>query len=104
MAPIGTRPRLSSAHLRRGDTYAQLAAGFGIGIATASRYRVGLSTYWPPAPHLWPRERVAEYLLAARLKQLRERSAARTEKPASWTERLPELAARPLGGDTAVIA
>ncbi|MGW5401379.1 hypothetical protein [Streptomyces sp. NPDC003952] len=45
------------------------------------------------------RERVAEYLLAARLKQLHERSAARTEKPASWTDRLPGLAARPLGGD-----
>lgn len=26
------------AHLRRGDTYAQLAAGFGIGIATIYRY------------------------------------------------------------------
>ncbi|MFK0231071.1 hypothetical protein ACIQUL_35500 [Streptomyces sp. NPDC090303] len=52
------------------------------------------------------RERVAEYLLAARLEQLHERSAARTEKPASWTERLPGLAARPLDGDAtgAVIA
>ncbi|MFF3489186.1 hypothetical protein ACFYXC_39000 [Streptomyces sp. NPDC002701] len=52
------------------------------------------------------RERVAEYLLAARLEQLRERSAARTGKPASWTERLPALAARPLDGDAsgAVIA
>ncbi|MEU5824904.1 hypothetical protein [Streptomyces sp. NPDC047803] len=44
------------------------------------------------------RERAAEYLLAARLKQLHERSAARP-KPASWPERLPGLAARPLGGD-----
>ncbi|MCA1222180.1 hypothetical protein [Streptomyces sp. 8L] len=52
------------------------------------------------------RERVAEYLLAARLEQLRERAVARTERPASWTERLPGLAARPLDGDTsgAVIA
>ncbi|MFD3537785.1 transposase family protein [Streptomyces sp. NPDC058664] len=44
---IGTRWRrltagrqavLALAHLRCGDTYAQLAAGFGIGIATAYRY------------------------------------------------------------------
>ncbi|MGW1106139.1 hypothetical protein [Streptomyces sp. NPDC002540] len=45
------------------------------------------------------RERVGEYLLAARLEQLREQTAARTERPASWTDRLPGLAARPLGGD-----
>ncbi|MFF3275953.1 hypothetical protein ACFYWU_34190 [Streptomyces chrestomyceticus] len=45
------------------------------------------------------RERVAEYLLAARLEQRHERSAARPERPASWTERLPGLAARPLDGD-----
>ncbi|WP_331726482.1 hypothetical protein [Streptomyces uncialis] len=52
------------------------------------------------------RERVAEYLLAARLKQLHEWSAARPEKLASWTDRLPGLAARPLDGDAtgAVIA
>ncbi|WP_395100678.1 hypothetical protein [Streptomyces noursei] len=52
------------------------------------------------------RGRVAEYLLAARLEQLRERTAARPERPASWTERLPCLAARPLDGDAtgAVIA
>jgi hypothetical protein len=42
------------------------------------------------------RERVAEYLLAARMEQLHKQSAARPEKPASWTERLPDLAARPL--------
>lgn len=29
---------LALAHLRCGDTYAQLAAGFGIGIATVYRY------------------------------------------------------------------
>ncbi|MGW1328180.1 hypothetical protein ACWD64_37330 [Streptomyces antibioticus] len=45
------------------------------------------------------RERVAEHLLAARLKQLHERSAAPARRPASWTERLPGLAARPLDGD-----
>ncbi|MFG3042816.1 hypothetical protein ACGFYZ_38545 [Streptomyces sp. NPDC048330] len=45
------------------------------------------------------RERVAEYLLAARLEQLRERSAAPAGRPASWTERLPGLAARPLDAD-----
>ncbi len=45
-AETGTRWRLPAArqalpalaHLRCGDTYAQLAAGFGIGIATAFRY------------------------------------------------------------------
>ncbi|WP_331726617.1 hypothetical protein OG592_44195 (plasmid) [Streptomyces avidinii] len=54
------------------------------------------------------RERTAQYLLATRLKQLREQAAARTETaaPAPWTDRLPGLAARPLdGGATgAVIA
>ncbi|WP_331720689.1 hypothetical protein OG543_30265 (plasmid) [Streptomyces sp. NBC_01178] len=49
------------------------------------------------------RERVAECLLAARLKQLREQQAARTEQAAAapWTDRLPELAARALDGDAA---
>ncbi|WP_331761220.1 hypothetical protein [Streptomyces anulatus] len=44
------------------------------------------------------RERTAEYLLATRLKQLREQTAARTEQAPAvpWTDRLPELAARPL--------
>ncbi len=54
------------------------------------------------------RERVAECLLAARLEQLREQRAARTEQAAAapWTDRLPELAARALDGDAtgAVIA
>ncbi|MGC4986616.1 hypothetical protein ACLQ18_39505 [Streptomyces sp. DT193] len=54
------------------------------------------------------RERAAEYLLATRLQQLREQAAARTEQAAAapWTDRLPELAARPLDGDAtgAVIA
>ncbi|MBZ6093390.1 hypothetical protein KVH02_34565 [Streptomyces olivaceus] len=46
-----------------------------------------------------------EYLSAARLEQLRERTAARTERSALWTQRLPGLAARPLDGDAgAVIA
>ncbi|MFD4539036.1 hypothetical protein [Streptomyces bauhiniae] len=45
------------------------------------------------------RERVAEHLLAARLKQLHERFVARPVKPASRTDRLPGLAARPLDGD-----
>lgn len=49
------------------------------------------------------RERTAEYLLATRLEQLREQTATRTQRaPATpWTDRLPELAARPLDGDTA---
>ncbi|WP_331735720.1 hypothetical protein [Streptomyces sp. NBC_00057] len=44
---------------------------------------------------------------ATRLKQLREQAAARTEQAAAapWTDWLPELAARRLGGDAgAVIA
>ncbi|CAL9676257.1 hypothetical protein SUDANB174_07712 (plasmid) [Streptomyces sp. enrichment culture] len=53
------------------------------------------------------RERVAGYLLATRLDQLREHHAAPTETAvaAPWTDRLPELAVRPLDGDAgAVIA
>jgi hypothetical protein len=34
----GRQALLALAHLRCGDTYAQLAAGFGIGIATVYRY------------------------------------------------------------------
>ncbi|MEU7206575.1 hypothetical protein [Streptomyces sp. NPDC045470] len=47
------------------------------------------------------RERVAEYLLATQLEQLREQAAARTEQAGSvpWTDRQPELAARPLDND-----
>ncbi|MDW4901362.1 MULTISPECIES: hypothetical protein [Streptomyces] len=49
------------------------------------------------------RERTAEYLLATRLKYLREQTAAGTEQAPAvpWTDRLPELAARPLHTDTA---
>lgn len=36
--PAGRQALLVLAHLRCGDTYAQLAAGFGIGIATVYRY------------------------------------------------------------------
>jgi DDE superfamily endonuclease len=36
--PAGRQALLALAHLRCGDTYTQLAAGFGIGIATAYRY------------------------------------------------------------------
>ncbi|KQZ12116.1 hypothetical protein AB0K86_19725 [Streptomyces clavifer] len=54
------------------------------------------------------RERAAEYLLATRLKQLREQATAQTEQAvaAPWTDRLPELAAGRLDADTsaAVIA
>jgi hypothetical protein len=49
------------------------------------------------------RERTAQYLLVTRLEQLREQAAVRTEaaRPAPWTDRLPEFAARRLDGDTA---
>ncbi|MGK5627977.1 hypothetical protein [Streptomyces sp. URMC 123] len=48
------------------------------------------------------RQRTAQHLLATRLEQLREQAAARTEKASAepWTDRLPELAARPLNSDT----
>ncbi|MER5617821.1 hypothetical protein [Streptomyces sp. NPDC002215] len=51
------------------------------------------------------RERAAEHLLAARLEQLRERAAARTEQAAAapWADRLPELAARPLDDATGTV-
>ncbi|MFH7340628.1 hypothetical protein [Streptomyces sp. KHY 26] len=49
------------------------------------------------------RERTAEHLLAVRLEQVREQTAARTDTAAAapWTDRLPELAARPLDGEAA---
>ncbi|MCX4554280.1 hypothetical protein [Streptomyces sp. NBC_01500] len=49
------------------------------------------------------RERAAEHLLAVRLEQLRGQAAARTGMvvPVPWTDRLSELAARPLDGDVA---
>ncbi|MGW6463976.1 hypothetical protein [Streptomyces rubiginosohelvolus] len=54
------------------------------------------------------REHAAEYLLATRLKQMREQAAARTEQAVAvpWTDRLPELAVRQLDADMsgAVIA
>ncbi|MFF3735187.1 hypothetical protein ACFYXM_34180 [Streptomyces sp. NPDC002476] len=54
------------------------------------------------------RTRTAEYLLAVRLEQLRQQAAARTAEvsAAPWTDRLPELAERPLDDDAtgAVIA
>jgi len=47
--PAGRQALLSLAHQRCGDTYAQLAAGFGIGIATVFRYvREAVDvTSWP---------------------------------------------------------
>lgn len=36
--PAGRQALLALAHLRNGDTYAQLAAGFGIGTSTVFRY------------------------------------------------------------------
>ncbi|MFE7628246.1 transposase family protein [Streptomyces sp. NPDC057509] len=40
--PVGRQALLALAHLRCGDTYAQLAAGFRIGIATVYRYIRGV--------------------------------------------------------------
>ncbi|WP_194858787.1 hypothetical protein [Streptomyces sp. SUK 48] len=47
------------------------------------------------------RDAVAEFLLAARLKQPREQAVARTRQAAAapWTDRPPELAARLLDDD-----
>ncbi|MGW2841858.1 hypothetical protein ACWCWD_29235 [Streptomyces sp. NPDC001493] len=51
------------------------------------------------------RNRVAQHLLAVRLEQLREQATAGRRSgqagAGSWTDRLPELAARALDGDTA---
>lgn len=49
------------------------------------------------------RKRAAEYLLTVRLEQPRERTANRSERGAAapWSARLTEMAARPLGGETA---
>lgn len=48
--PVARQALLALAHLRCGDTYAQLAAGFGIGIATVYRYVCEPSRFWPPSP------------------------------------------------------
>lgn len=51
--PAGRQALLALAHLRCGDTYAQLAAGFRIGIATAYRYiREGIDVLAALAPTL----------------------------------------------------
>lgn len=51
--PASRQALLALAHLRCGDTYAQLAAGFGIGIATAYRYvREAVETLAALAPSL----------------------------------------------------
>ncbi|MFD7713932.1 hypothetical protein [Streptomyces sp. NPDC059786] len=49
------------------------------------------------------RERTAQHLLTTRLEQLRKQTTNRTETaaPVPWKDRLSELAARPLDGDTA---
>ncbi|MEU8622655.1 hypothetical protein [Streptomyces sp. NPDC048623] len=43
--------------------------------------------------------RTAEHLLAVRLEQLHTQARPEPVRPASWSRRLPELAARPLGGE-----
>ncbi|MEW1699448.1 hypothetical protein [Streptomyces sp. NPDC091278] len=44
--------------------------------------------------------RTAEHLLAVRLEQLHTQARLEPVRPAPWTQRLPELAARPLDGET----
>ncbi|MFD4175171.1 helix-turn-helix domain-containing protein [Streptomyces anulatus] len=59
----GRQALIALAHLRCGDTYAQLAAGFGVGIATVYRYirdRLPVHTRGHRSPgrsrsRLWPR-------------------------------------------------
>ncbi|MET9648347.1 hypothetical protein AB0K71_05315 [Streptomyces syringium] len=50
--------------------------------------------------------RTAEHLLAVRLEQLHTHTRPEPVRPAPWSQRLPELAARPLNDDAprAVIA
>jgi len=45
----GRQALLVLAHLRKGETFASLAAGFGIGTATAWRYVGETVACWPPA-------------------------------------------------------
>ncbi|GGU11127.1 hypothetical protein [Streptomyces lateritius] len=44
--------------------------------------------------------RTAEHLLAVRLEQLHTQARPEPVRPAPWSQRLPELAARPLDGET----
>ncbi|WP_435600534.1 hypothetical protein [Streptomyces sp. C10-9-1] len=44
--------------------------------------------------------RTAEHLLAMRLEQLRTQANPEPVRPAPWSQRLPELAAHPLHGET----
>jgi Helix-turn-helix of DDE superfamily endonuclease len=54
----GQQALLVLAYLRKGETFAELAAGFGIGTATAWRYVTETVACWPPAPRScarrWP--------------------------------------------------
>lgn len=54
----GRQALMSLAHLRSGHTFAQLASGFGIGVATAHRYVTEalevLAALAPPSPRRWP--------------------------------------------------
>ncbi|MER8235807.1 hypothetical protein [Streptomyces sp. NPDC094049] len=43
--------------------------------------------------------RTAEHLLAVRLEQLRTQARPEPVRPAVWSQRLPELAARPLDSE-----
>ncbi|GAA1329322.1 hypothetical protein GCM10009647_068010 [Streptomyces sanglieri] len=53
MAPRHAQTLLVLAHLRCGDTYAQLSAGFGVGIATVHRYvREAIQVLATTAPSL----------------------------------------------------
>ena len=45
----GRQALLVLAHLRCGHTYAQLAAGFGVGTTTAYRYIAEAVGSWPPS-------------------------------------------------------
>lgn len=53
--PASRRALLALAHLRCGDTYAQLAAGFDIGIATVYRYIREAVEALATSPRPWPR-------------------------------------------------
>ena len=46
----GRQALLVLAYLRKGETFAELAAGFGVGTATAWRYVAGPWRCWRPAP------------------------------------------------------
>ncbi len=52
----GPQALLTLTHLRKGQPYAQLASGFGIGTTTVYRYITEAVEFWPPSPPRSPKQ------------------------------------------------